>query len=148
MRNYYRLGADDFESEERPKGNKAWLLLGLLAIGVGIFAFSRKAKAVTRGPLPEAKGEPVADPPPPPAIAGTQYTIQKGDSLSSIAKAQYGDWKWWPLIFDANKSVIGCNWNLIYPGVTIVLPPIDNVDSATVFNRPEIKNWRNPPASC
>jgi len=153
----YHLGAEDnlttFSEQEQPKGNKAWLLLALLALGVGIFAFSRKAKAEKKGPLAPAPDVPPAEnPPPPPAIDGVQYTIQSGDSLSSIAKAHYGNYRWWPVIFEANKQSAGgplsCNWNLIFPGVTITLPPKQNYDETEVFSRPMLKNWKNPPATC
>lgn len=44
------------------------------------------------------------------------YTIQKGDTLSAIAK-KYGTT--WQKIFNDNKSVLGSNPNLIYPGQVI-----------------------------
>jgi LysM repeat protein len=51
----------------------------------------------------------------------TTYTVQPGDTLSSIAKRFYGntaDWQW---IYDANKSVIR-NPDLIYVGQVLILP--------------------------
>jgi len=49
------------------------------------------------------------------------YTIQKGDSLSAIAKRYYGNAKDYPRIFDANREVIK-NPDLIYPGQKIRIP--------------------------
>ncbi|MDZ7579141.1 MAG: peptidoglycan-binding protein LysM [Deltaproteobacteria bacterium] len=49
------------------------------------------------------------------------YIIQKGDSLSAIAKRYYGNAKDYPRIFDANREVIK-NADLIYPGQKIRIP--------------------------
>jgi nucleoid-associated protein YgaU len=49
------------------------------------------------------------------------YTIQKGDSLSAIAKRYYGNANDYPRIFKANREVIK-NPDLIYPGQKIRIP--------------------------
>jgi nucleoid-associated protein YgaU len=49
------------------------------------------------------------------------YIIQKGDSLSKIAKQYYGDANKYPVIFEANREVIG-NADLIFPGQKIRIP--------------------------
>ncbi|MFG2830761.1 transglycosylase family protein [Streptomyces sp. NPDC048434] len=41
------------------------------------------------------------------------YTVKAGDTLAKIAKAHGADWK---SVYKANKSVIGGNPNLIFPG--------------------------------
>ncbi len=51
------------------------------------------------------------------------YTIEKGDSLSKIAKDHYGDYKKWTELFEANKEVIK-DPDLIYPGQMIRLPEL------------------------
>lgn len=50
------------------------------------------------------------------------YTVKKGDSLWKIAKVYYGNGAQWRRIYDANKSVIGKNPNLIYPNQKLVIP--------------------------
>jgi nucleoid-associated protein YgaU len=50
------------------------------------------------------------------------YTVQKGDSLSKIAKAQYGDMKRWKDIYEANRDRIGDNPDLIQPGWELRIP--------------------------
>ncbi len=55
------------------------------------------------------------------AIAGTPYTIQSGDTLSSIARKVYGSPRKWRDIYKANKETIK-NPNKIYKGQVIVLP--------------------------
>lgn len=49
------------------------------------------------------------------------YTIQPGDSLSKIAKREYGDANAWPRIHEANKDSIK-NPDKIYPGQVINIP--------------------------
>ena len=60
----------------------------------------------------------------PPAEEETEfYVIQKGDSLSKIAKQYYGDAMKYPVIFEANREVIK-DPDLIYPGQTVRIPKI------------------------
>lgn len=52
------------------------------------------------------------------------YTIEKGDSLSAIAKRFYGNANEYPRIFEANREVIK-DADLIYPGQKIRIPKSD-----------------------
>jgi len=52
---------------------------------------------------------------------GRTYVVTKGDSLSAIAKREYGDMKEWRRIYDANRDIIK-DPDLIYPGQTLRLP--------------------------
>lgn len=49
------------------------------------------------------------------------YEIQKGDTLSAIAKRFYGDANAYPRVFEANREVIK-DPDLIYPGQKIRIP--------------------------
>jgi nucleoid-associated protein YgaU len=60
-----------------------------------------------------------------PPITTGSYTVQQGDTLSSIAQYIYGDSALWPRIYDANKQVIGNDPDHIRPGEVLQLPPID-----------------------
>lgn len=51
-----------------------------------------------------------------------KYTVQKGDNLNKIARKMYGDASKWKKIYDANKSVIGKNPNIIYAGQVFNIP--------------------------
>ena len=53
------------------------------------------------------------------------YTVVKGDSLSRIAKAIYGDAGKWKAIYAANQQVIGSNPDLIKPGQVLVIPELE-----------------------
>ena len=54
--------------------------------------------------------------------AGAIYIVQPGDSLTSIAQRAYHDGNQWPLIYNANKQVIGSNPNLVQPGEVLHIP--------------------------
>ena len=49
------------------------------------------------------------------------YTVVAGDSLSKIAKREYGDANKWHQIYAANKATIS-NPDLIHPGQVLTLP--------------------------
>ncbi len=50
------------------------------------------------------------------------YTVKKGDCLYNIARQFYGNPNEWKKIYNANKSLIGKNPNLIHPGQTYTIP--------------------------
>ena len=50
-----------------------------------------------------------------------RYTVRPGDTLSSIALRFYGSRARWPLIYQANKSVIK-NPDSIFPGEVLTIP--------------------------
>lgn len=57
-------------------------------------------------------------------MGGTRtYTVVSGDSLSKIAKREYGDAQKWPRIYDANRDKIS-NPDLIHPGQVLTIPPL------------------------
>ena len=51
------------------------------------------------------------------------YEVKPGDSLSKIAKQEYGDANKWPQIFEANKDILK-DPNKIYPGQKLKIPPL------------------------
>jgi len=63
-------------------------------------------------------------PPVPPTTfntVGKTYVVVAGDSLSKIAKREYGDANKWPKIHEANKDIIS-NPDLIHPGQVLKIP--------------------------
>ena len=50
------------------------------------------------------------------------YTVKSGDSLWKIAASLLGDGSKWNKIYEANKSVIGGNPNVIKPGQVLTIP--------------------------
>lgn len=56
-----------------------------------------------------------------PASTGRTYTVVSGDSLSKIAKREYGDAQKWRVIYDANRDQIS-NPDLIHPGQVLTIP--------------------------
>ena len=53
--------------------------------------------------------------------SGKTYVVVKGDSLSAIAKREYGDANKWRTIYEANKGLIN-DPDLIYPGQELKIP--------------------------
>ncbi|MDH3894515.1 MAG: peptidoglycan-binding protein LysM [Chromatiales bacterium] len=60
-------------------------------------------------------------PPPPPEVKVEYYEIQRGDTLSGIAKKYYGDPMQYKALFEANREVIE-DPDKIYPGQKIRIP--------------------------
>jgi len=52
------------------------------------------------------------------------YTVKSGDTLSKIAKEQYGDTMKYPVIFEANTPMLS-DPDKIYPGQTLRIPSLD-----------------------
>jgi len=69
----------------------------------------------TTAPTPKVEAPPVT------ADVERTYTVVAGDTLSKIAKQEYGDAAKWKRIYEANKDVIK-NPDLIYPGQTFKIP--------------------------
>ena len=67
------------------------------------------------GPAAQPAAQPVKP-------VGDTYTVKSGDSLSKIAKAHYGDAQKWHQIYEANKTLIGANADMIQPGQVLTLP--------------------------
>jgi nucleoid-associated protein YgaU len=64
---------------------------------------------------PDASAAPAAD---------RSYTVRSGDTLSGIAKREYGDAGQWKRIFEANRDKID-NPDLIHPGQELMIPPAE-----------------------
>ena len=54
----------------------------------------------------------------------TTYTVQRGDTLSEIAKRVYGRSALWRVIRDANVQLTGDDGRRIRPGMVLVLPRV------------------------
>jgi hypothetical protein len=65
--------------------------------------------------------------PPAQANGARSHTVVPGDSLSKLAKASYGKWQKWPVIYEANRRIIGDNPNLIRVGQVLRIPALPQV---------------------
>jgi murein DD-endopeptidase MepM/ murein hydrolase activator NlpD len=79
-------------------------------------------------PKPPATQKPKLRPQKPKApatgkVAGV-HVVAPGDWLSKIAAARYGSPAAWSRIYDANKTLIGSNPNLIFPGQRLSIPGV------------------------
>jgi len=64
---------------------------------------------------------PAANEPTSTTSSSRTYVVVKGDSLSKIAKREYGDANKWRAIYEANKGSIK-DPDLIYPGQELTIP--------------------------
>jgi nucleoid-associated protein YgaU len=58
-----------------------------------------------------------------PEPEATYYTVERGDTLSKIAKEQYGNASKYPVIFEANRPMLK-DPDKIYPGQKLRIPPL------------------------
>lgn len=134
----------------------------MLALGIGVVAYllwPKKAKA-------EKKAPPAATPTPAPAAGGTEpvgsfrdpatgvviegpkgdigvgiaYTVQRGESWSNIASRVFGDYRWWPFLWDYNRGngTQFPNPDMLKVGDSISIPaatPADAAYRAAIFER-------------
>ena len=100
------------------------LIFGLAAIGLIVF-WGRRASAARKTTTLET----------------VPYTIQRGDYWSAIAANQFGDFRFWPLLWDLNRGNAALqNPDVIPVGVTVALPlsiPEDPAFRAALFARAE-----------
>lgn len=85
----------------------------------------RVGEAVATAPGAPAPADADAGEEPP---AGEQptarfYTVEKGDTLSAIARREYGNAGKYPLIFEANRPMLS-DPDRIYPGQVLRIPPL------------------------
>jgi hypothetical protein len=55
------------------------------------------------------------------------HTVARGEWLSKIAQTFYGDMLRWPVIYEANRDVIGSDPDLIQPGQRLMIPALPRV---------------------
>ncbi len=79
-------------------------------------------KDASRPDFSDVQGGSSSTAPVTPADRQRSYTVVAGDSLSKIAKREYGDANKWHAIFDANRDKLQ-DPDRIYPGQVLTLPP-------------------------
>lgn len=84
-------------------------------------------------PAPAPSPAPAPAPQPQPS---REYTVAKGDTLSSIAARVYGHADYWPTIYNANRGLIGGNPNVIYPGERLTIPPRSEATTVAQISGP------------
>ena len=86
-----------------------------------------KPATAKASPTPHKKAATAAPSPVPTQAAAAApipqtYTVHAGDTLPSIAAQLYGDANKWTLIYDANRSTIGPDPNVVQPGDQLTIP--------------------------
>lgn len=64
------------------------------------------------------------------------YTVRSGDTLSAIALEFYGDGNLWPVLYSANRSLIGSNPDLIFPQQRLAVPGRTQTTKPTGSTKP------------
>lgn len=60
-------------------------------------------------------------------VPAQTYTVQRGDSLSRIARRIYGETRHWRVIFEGNRDLLD-NPDLIRPGQVLKIPALTTID--------------------
>lgn len=80
-----------------------------------------------------------------PSIATQTYTVVSGDCLWNLAKKFYGDGTKYTIIYNANKSVIGVNPNMIDAGIVLTIPETGSASDGGSTSAAVTGNKSNPP---
>jgi LysM repeat protein len=103
----------------------AWIILSIMLVTVGINESVHPAQANTRTATSTevtlASALSVAAAPVTTTSPPARYVVQPGDTLSGIA-ARFSVRGGWPVLYAANRQVIGPNPNVIHPATVLVLP--------------------------
>jgi nucleoid-associated protein YgaU len=83
--------------------------------------FGGSGKGAKKADFSDVRSGSSSTAPPSQSVQQRTYTVVAGDSLSKIAKREYGDASKWPRIYEANRDQIK-NPDLIYPGQVLTLP--------------------------
>ena len=85
------------------------------------------ATAPTAEPVIEPAIEQASEPATQTADDPTLYYVAAGDTLRSIAEEVYGEQDAWPLIYEANRGLIGADPDALVAGAALRLPPVHQV---------------------
>ena len=71
------------------------------------------------------------------SLSGKYHPVADGDWLSKLAQRHYGNMHKWPVIFAANRALIGQNPDLIRPGQRLFIPDLPPVRLIAASSLPE-----------
>jgi len=90
---------------------------GTLSVGMVLVVPPKEGQRVA------AESQVAAASQPPAAVAGMgSYTVERGDTLYSIARKQYGDASLWRVIYEANREQVPAP-DQLRTGAVLVIPP-------------------------
>jgi|tagenome__1003787_1003787.scaffolds.fasta_scaffold20421945_1 nucleoid-associated protein YgaU len=105
------------------EGPRILIADGLAVLGVEVRAADRQPRNGRAGAGSQEGGPGQHDS----LVAPRVHVVQSGDWLSKLGQRYYGDIYKWPVIFEANRRVIGHDPNLIKPGQKLVVPELPKV---------------------
>jgi hypothetical protein len=78
------------------------------------------------------------------AAGSRTITVAPGDTLSGLAMKYYGALEYWPLLWDANRGVVGPDPNRITRGMQLQIPPFASFSQAQLQDaRRRHPSWRS-----
>jgi nucleoid-associated protein YgaU len=72
--------------------------------------------------------------PPAASRAAKRHTVAAGESLSKISQGYYGTLFKWPVIFEANRRIIGRDPDRLMIGVELTIPDLPRVGNLPRFH--------------
>ncbi|MBI4902325.1 MAG: LysM peptidoglycan-binding domain-containing protein [Acidobacteria bacterium] len=98
-----------------------------------------------QGAGPRHSGKPVTGQPVGggiPVLNGQKHTVVSGESLSLISGKYWKDVLLWPILYNANKAVVGSDPNKIFPGQKLTVPSIAAYSQQQLSQaRTQGRNW-------
>ena len=92
-------------------------------LGAALSVFVVVLTVAPTRPIPPFPRSPTVVPPPPaPPTPERFHTVKPNEYLRKIAEIYYHDPNKWKVIYDANKTIIGPNPNLIFAGQKLRIP--------------------------
>ncbi|MCU0495281.1 MAG: LysM peptidoglycan-binding domain-containing protein [Chloroflexaceae bacterium] len=113
-------------------GSAALLIGGALALGSGNVATvaAQASTAPAAAPVAAAVMNPASQQDD--FYSGfNRYTVQRGDTLESIAVKQFGNGAAWRDLYRLNEAIIGSNPNFLRVGLVLRMPPFGRVEPPT-----------------
>ena len=112
--------ADTASTAAAPDGPGATPKATATPLGAAKASPTPPKNAATSAPSPVPTHATATEAPATPQVQ--TYTVQAGDTLPSIAAQLYGDANKWTLIYDANRSTIGEDPNVVQPEMQLTIP--------------------------
>lgn len=119
-RKFRRTGQHAARSVGAVVARKAvWTAPAILAIGAVVASWQWTGTAV---PPPGAAAQMTVAGPHTHHQAATLYMVRAGDSLSAIAQHVYGSARYWPGLYDINRTIIGADPEALDAGIVLRIP--------------------------
>ena len=84
----------------------------------------------TATPIPPTPtAQPAGDEP-----GSVRHIVLPGEYLSTLAERYYNNQLFWPIIYEANRDIVGSDPGRIETGIELVIPPSQRNDARSLRN--------------